>query len=131
MKIPEKQSLCSQRTRQLKRKATSAEIQMKKILLSMDVDFMFQKGFVAGNGFYICDFYLPKYKLCIEVDGEYHFTDEQKRRDSYKNRYLIERGFGVLRITNRECTSISNRSLLRLITSCTRRTLLYSDNYFV
>jgi len=64
---------------------------------------MFQKAFIWGNSFCIADFYLPKpNRTVIEVDGEYHETEKQQRRDYIKDKYYVSRGFKVVRIKNSE-----------------------------
>lgn len=49
---------------------------------------------------FIVDFYCHKLKLVIEVDGDYHQTDEQKVRDSERSVTLEFQGLEVLRFTN-------------------------------
>lgn len=52
------------------------------------------------------DFYLPQYNLCIEFDGEQHFSpvfgeeafEGTKERDLIKNNYCSERSINLLRI---------------------------------
>lgn len=40
--------------------------------------------------------------LVIEVDGEYHSTDEQKALDDLRTEYLNKIGFSVIRFTNEQ-----------------------------
>jgi very-short-patch-repair endonuclease len=49
---------------------------------------------------YIVDFYCPKAKLIIEVDGGQHFQAENKLKDSKRDSHLSELGFLVLRFDN-------------------------------
>lgn len=51
-------------------------------------------------GDYIVDFVCLNLKLVIEVDGGYHFTEEQRRLDEIRSNYLYKCGFYVLRFTN-------------------------------
>lgn len=106
----EKQSLCAKRRNKLIKKATGAELIFKDKLDQMKIRYMFQKGFIAGNNFCIVDFYLPKpYKLCIEIDGGYHSTEEQQIRDTNRTNYLErQRGFKVIRFTNEEAETFSD-----------------------
>jgi len=60
----------------------------------------FYRQFIIGN--YIVDFYCPKAKLVIEVDGGQHFTDEGKESDESRDAYLNSIGFRVLRYNNHE-----------------------------
>jgi very-short-patch-repair endonuclease len=59
-------------------------------------------------GEYILDFYCPKEKLVVEVDGGQHFTDEIMEYDRVRNEYMAALGLRVLRFTNTEVlTNIS------------------------
>jgi len=51
-------------------------------------------------GEYIVDFYCPKVKLVIEVDGGQHFSDEIAEYDRIRDEYLSNLGLRVLRFTN-------------------------------
>lgn len=113
MDIKEKQKTLYSRKTKLCNNATESEILFKKKLSLLGIKFIFQKAFIAGNGYYIVDFYLPKpYKICIEIDGGYHNTPEQKRKDYGKNMYLKNRGFSVIRIKNED---VKNVDILNLI----------------
>ena len=84
-------------------KLTESEKCISNLLDALKIKYISQKGFISGEYFYLIDFYLPKpYKICIEVDGEYHETEEQKIKDKYKDKYLLSRNFKILRIKNKE-----------------------------
>ena len=51
---------------------------------------------------YIVDFYCPKVKLAIEVDGISHESNEQKIYDKYRQRYIERFGIEFIRITDEE-----------------------------
>lgn len=104
MTFKEKQKLLFKYSQQLRKNPTEAELKFKSRLDSLGIKYIFQKCFIQGNNFCIVDFYLPKpYKICIEIDGEYHETVEQKRKDYYRDKYLTEeRRFKVIRIKNSE-----------------------------
>jgi very-short-patch-repair endonuclease len=53
-------------------------------------------------GYYILDFYNHQLKLCIEVDGEYHETQEQKQQDIERDNFLKFNGISVIRFKNKE-----------------------------
>lgn len=53
-------------------------------------------------GRYVVDFYCPRRKLVIELDGDSHFTDEAEKYDSTRNQYMGSLGLKVLRFTNEE-----------------------------
>ncbi len=53
-------------------------------------------------GRYIADFCIPKHRLVIELDGSQHYTRENRKNDSERDKFLSEQGFIVLRYTNRQ-----------------------------
>ena len=54
-------------------------------------------------GRFILDFYQPAARICIEVDGGYHFTQAQRKSDRIRDLALWrEKGIRTLRITNEE-----------------------------
>lgn len=104
MEFKDKQKTLFARKKDLIRKATPSEKLFMLMLDTSGIQYIFQKGFINGGGYYIVDFYIPKpYKLCIEIDGGYHQTSKQILYDKRKDRYLKEeRGFKVLRINNED-----------------------------
>lgn len=58
----------------------------------------FRRQHPVGN--YVLDFYCHKYKLAIEIDGEYHSEIEQKDYDRLRDQNLNELGIKTLRFTN-------------------------------
>ena len=60
----------------------------------------FKRQVTCGD--YILDFYCPKVKLAIELDGTYHFTPQVSENDKIRNEYLNSLGITVLRFSNRE-----------------------------
>ncbi|MCC4264575.1 endonuclease domain-containing protein [Oceanimonas baumannii] len=56
-----------------------------------------------GIGPYIVDFYCPRLRLVLEVDGDSHFMNEAAQiYDLARTRYLSRLGVDVLRFTNQE-----------------------------
>ena len=51
-------------------------------------------------GDYIVDFYCPKYKIAIELDGSQHYEPEDKIYDENRTKYLNSLGITVLRYAN-------------------------------
>lgn len=52
-----------------------------------------------GVGNYVIDFYCPKLKLGIEVDGESHFTAKGLKHDKIRKDYISGEGIELIRIT--------------------------------
>ena len=51
---------------------------------------------------YIVDFYCKPLKLVIEVDGSYHFEEEQKIKDKKRENILSEMGLNFLRFSEQQ-----------------------------
>lgn len=65
-------------------------------------------------GDYIVDFVCLDIKLIIEVDGDYHFTEEQRRLDAIRSDFLYKMGFYVMRFTNTQILVDTENSLERI-----------------
>jgi len=55
---------------------------------------------IIGN--FIVDFYCPGSKLIIEIDGGQHYADEEIGEDKIRDEYMRDKGFRVLRFSDRE-----------------------------
>ena len=53
---------------------------------------------------FIVDFYCPKAKLVIELDGSQHKSTASIKNDSVKDNHLINLGLKVLRFNNNDVT---------------------------
>ena len=51
-------------------------------------------------GDYIVDFLFRKSKVVVEIDGGYHFTEEQQKDDVMRTDWLEHQGYKVVRFTN-------------------------------
>ena len=102
--------------KQLRNNMTSAEVVLWQMLKGRQVNGLkFRRQF--GVGPYVLDFYCPELRLCIELDGAYHFTPEQQAYDCHRTRYLTnEHGIRVLRFENRVVFE-SPASILEAISS--------------
>lgn len=100
--------------RELRNNSTPEEIKLWMRLRRnqlMGYDFHRQKP--IGN--YIADFYCYQLKLVIEIDGSWHFTDDETmRRDLQKQEYIKSIGFTVMRFTNKEVTDEIENVIQRL-----------------
>ena len=50
----------------------------------------------------IVDFYCPKAKLVIELDGRQHYSSEGKAKDMTRDGYMKDIGLRVLRFSDKE-----------------------------
>jgi very-short-patch-repair endonuclease len=53
-------------------------------------------------GAFIVDFYSPRVRLIIEVDGAQHFKHERRCKDKARDQWLKNQGLQVLRFNNRD-----------------------------
>lgn len=56
-------------------------------------------------GSYIVDFYCPKAKLVIELDGGQHFTEHGLKKDAERDFWIRSQGLKVLRFSDKEVFS--------------------------
>ena len=90
-----------QLSRNLRINMTDAEkLLWSKIRGKQLKEFQFYRQKIIGN--YIADFYCPKSKLVIEVDGGHHYSDEGKEKDNIRYDYMKETGITVIRFSDRE-----------------------------
>jgi very-short-patch-repair endonuclease len=55
---------------------------------------------IIGN--YIVDFYCPKARLIIELDGGQHYTSEGIEANKIRDEYMKRQGLKVLRFSDRD-----------------------------
>jgi len=65
---------------------------------------------------YVIDFFCPKLKLAIEVDGDTHFSDEDIANDRKRQNDIENAGISFLRVTNIEVYD-SIDSVINIITN--------------
>ena len=73
----------------------------------------FTRQKVFGN--YILDFYCPKAKLAIELDGSQHYEEDALYYDKKRTAYLDKHGIVVLRYTNRDIHTPLKKYVMTLI----------------
>ncbi len=85
--------------RKLRKNQTEAEkILWHKIRKKQINNLSFYRQKIIGN--YIVDFYCPNIKLVIEIDGDLHYTDDSKKYDKVRERYLKNLGLRIYRVNN-------------------------------
>ena len=88
-----------QHSRQLRKNMTDAERQLwAKIRMRQLKGYQFYRQKPIGD--YIIDFFCPKAKLVIEVDGSQHSSEEMIENDRIRDEYISSLGLRVLRFTN-------------------------------
>jgi very-short-patch-repair endonuclease len=90
-----------QLSRNPRRNMTDAEkLLWSKIRGKQLKGFQFYRQKIIGN--YIADFYCPKKKLVIEVDGGQHYSDDGKEKDCMRDDYMASVGINVMRFSDRD-----------------------------
>jgi len=74
--------------------------------------FQFYRQKIIGN--FIADFYCPKSKLVIEVDGGQHYCAEGREEDKKRDDYMASVGITVLRFSDREVLGQLNAVLEKI-----------------
>lgn len=91
---------------------TRAEAALWERLREKQTGFVFHRQSVQRG--YILDFYAPRLKLAIEIDGSVHHAEADARKDLA----LRARGIKVLRFTNRHvldfCPDVMTRILAEI-----------------
>jgi very-short-patch-repair endonuclease len=85
-------------SRRLRKKSTLGEILLwQKLRAGSRMNFTFNRQKPLSR--YIVDFYCKPFNPVIEIDGTYHFENEQKIKDEERQRRLEEMGLNFLRFS--------------------------------
>ena len=88
-----------QLSRELRKNMTDAERHLwAKIRMKQLKGTQFYRQKPIGD--YIVDFFCPRAKLVIEIDGSQHFSDEMTEYDRIRDEHMGSLGLRVLRFTN-------------------------------
>ena len=78
-------------SRKLRKNMTNAERNLwSKIRMKQINSYQFYRQRIIGD--YIVDFFCPRAKLVIEVDGSQHYSDEMVEADRKRDDYLKNQG---------------------------------------
>lgn len=101
MKFIRNDPLLKQRRRELRRNQTEAEKAFwARVRNRQFYRMRFFRQYSVGP--YIVDFYCPKLKLAIELDGGQHARDDNLEYDAARSAYLKAQGIDVIRFWNHE-----------------------------
>jgi very-short-patch-repair endonuclease len=80
--------------------------------------FKFRRQYSVNQ--YVIDFYCPRLKLTIEIDGDSHYGSLSQKYDNERQKYIESFGIQFLRFTNDDiCTNLD--SVLQMIYDWTER----------
>ncbi|WP_309711712.1 endonuclease domain-containing protein [Armatimonas sp.] len=89
------------RARQLRRESTPAEQVLWEALRGSQLQgARFRRQHPVET--FILDFYCPRHKLVIEIDGGIHSQPEVRERDEERQHWIEAHGYEFLRFTNEE-----------------------------
>lgn len=87
--------------KEMRKESTRAELILWEELRKGKLGFRFRRQHLIGN--YIADFACLEKRLVVEVDGEYHNSNDQKERDFERTNEIEQKYFfKVIRFTNEE-----------------------------
>ncbi len=89
-----------ERRRLLRKNATLAEGKLWEVIRKSKLGAKFIRQYSIGP--YILDFYVPKLKLAIELDGKHHANTDIQEYDKIRTEFLHTADIEVLRFWNAE-----------------------------
>jgi len=103
------------RARSMRKALTSAE---KKLWEGLLRDFKFRVLRQRPIDNFIVDFYCPKMKLVIEIDGAAHFKDEGKALDRERAEILKAYGLRVVRFSDHDVMMHFSEVCEKILSMC-------------
>jgi very-short-patch-repair endonuclease len=104
-------------SQELRKNMTDAErLLWSKLRRKQLNNFQFYRQRIIGD--YIVDFYCPKSKLIVEVDGGQHYQDEGSKRDKLRDDYIRNLGMRILRVSDKEVLQNLNGVVERIYEIC-------------
>lgn len=97
------------RRRQLRQASTLAEKTLWQEIRGKKLGFKFLRQYSIEG--YVMDFYCPKLKLGIELEGGVHSLESAKIYDKYRERYINEFGIKLLKFSNDQILNDLEKSL--------------------
>ena len=76
------------------------------------LDYKFRRQYSINHS--VIDFYCPKLKLAVEIDGETHNQPEQKDYDAEREKYLKQFNVSFVRLTDEELLGNPNKAFKKI-----------------
>lgn len=101
----------------LLRKDSKAEKHFAKLLNNAGIFYSKEKCCYDKNGNWCyIDFFIPLYKIAIEIDGKEHNSKARKEKDERKTNFLKkDRKIVTIRYTNEECLKMDSISIIDIV----------------
>lgn len=111
--LEERKLFLEQEAQRMRENPTEGEKLFKNFCDKYDISYTNQKPVMIGYRGFILDFEIitkgnpklrssKKRKIAVEIDGEYHKTEEQKEKDAARTKTLKGGQYYVIRFTNEE-----------------------------
>lgn len=111
--LEERKLFLEQEAQRMRENPTEGEKLFKDFCDKYDIPYTNQKPVMVGYKGFIIDFEIistgnpewhssKKRKIAVEIDGEYHNTKEQKKKDSARTKTLKGGAFVVFRLSNED-----------------------------
>ncbi len=84
----------------LRTRSTKPEQKLWYYLKNQNLGAKFRRQYSVGS--YILDFYCPKHRLAVEVDGGSHFNEIARIKDQTRSIFLAKHKITCIRFTNLE-----------------------------
>lgn len=110
----------SERVIALRNRATSIEKKFDELFLAHKIDYIFQKVIENPFSYYIIDFFFPRTKICLELDGGYHLGVCRFIIDQRRDKWLEQQGYSIIRLTNKKAFQLKDKSIIKLVTGKVR-----------
>ncbi|MEI6660352.1 MAG: endonuclease domain-containing protein [bacterium] len=101
------------RRKNLRNNTTPQEVLLWSRLKNSQTGFKFRRQHSIGG--YIADFYCPKNKLAIEIDGSQHFQKDAQEYDKNRTEFFKILGVRVIRFTNTEINTNLDSVIMKII----------------
>ncbi|MEN8613859.1 endonuclease domain-containing protein [Dehalogenimonas sp. THU2] len=85
-------------SRTLRKHMTDAELRLWSKIRMKQIGYQFYRQKPIGN--YIADFYCPRARLVVEVDGGHHYSGDTALHDKARDEYMVRLGLTVIRLSN-------------------------------
>ena len=103
------------RRKDLRNSATAPEVILWQHLKNKGLGYKFRRQHSVGP--YILDFYCPKLRLAIELDGKLHNQTDSKIYDSERTKFLESLDIKVIRFKNIEVVKKMKEVLKKILSN--------------
>lgn len=101
---------------ELRGRMTKSEALLWKYIKNDNLGFRFRRQHGIGN--YIVDFYCPKLKLAIEIDGLTHAEQKVFEKDQRKERFIKENSITLKRYSDTQIFNDLDNVLMDIENTC-------------